>query len=144
MKWLYHICRVIFGAWWVYSGTMPFIDPAWQPMGDTDAAVNFTQALIDSHLMVVVKIAEIVFGLLILANRLMPVTVIAIIPINFVILWWNFVLDEGTIDIVFGTLTILFNAVFVWIWRHYYWPLFDWRGAPDYSLELRRNPGENA
>lgn len=134
MKWLYHASRIIFGGWWVYSGAMPFVDPAWQPMGSTDAAVDFTQALIASGLMVAVKIAEIVLGLLILANRMMPIVVIAIVPINFVILWWNFVLDEGAIDIVFGILTIVFNAVLAWPWRRYFWPLFGWRGKPDYSL----------
>lgn len=134
-KWLYHFSRIIFGGWWVYSGAMPFIDPAWQPMGQTPEAIAFTQALLDSGLMKWIKVAEIVLGLLILGNRLMPLSVIAIIPINFVILYWNFVLDEGTVDVVFGTLTILFNAVLAWAWRSYFWPLFAWQGKADYSLD---------
>lgn len=139
-KWPYHASRVIFGGWWLYSGAMPFIDPAWQPMGATPAAIDFTQALLDSGLMKWIKVAEIVLGLLILANRAMPLAVLAIIPINVVILYWNFVLDEGTIDVVFGTLTLLFNAILVWPWRRYYWPLFVWKGAPDYSLEPSIGP----
>jgi hypothetical protein len=138
MKWLYHISRVIFGGWWVYSGTMPFIDPAWQPLGQEQAAIDFSLAMIDSGLMTWVKVAEIVLGLLILANRLMPLAVIAIAPINFVIVYWNFVLDEGVIEYVFGALTIVFNVVLAWPWRHYLYPLFGWQGTPDYSL----SPGE--
>ena len=139
-KWLYHFSRIVFGGWWLYSGAMPFIDPAWQPLGGTQAAQDFTLALIASGLMTWVKVAEIALGILILANRLMPLCVIAIIPINFVILYWNFVLDEGTIDIVFGTLTILFNAVMAWAWRGYFWPLFAWRGTPDFGTALMPEP----
>jgi hypothetical protein len=141
MKWLYHLSRVIFGAWWVYSGAMPFIDPAWQPLGQEQAAIDFSLAMIDSGLMVCVKVAEIVLGLLILANRAMPLAVIAIAPINFIICYWNFVLDEGTVEYTFGALTILFNAVMAWVWRGYYWPLLVWRGTPDYSTTLQpENP----
>jgi len=134
VKWLYHASRVIFGGWWVYSGAMPFIDPAWQPLGQEQAAIDFSLAMIDSGLMTCVKVAEIVLGLLILANRLMPLSVIAIAPINFVIVYWNFVLDEGVIEYVFGALTIIFNVVLAWPWRHYFVPLLAWKGLPDYSL----------
>lgn len=134
MNWLYHISRVIFGGWWVYSGTMPFIDPAWQPLGQEQAAIDFSLAMIDSGLMACVKVAEIVLGLMILANRLMPLAVIAIAPINFVIVYWNFVLDEGVVEYVFGALTIIFNLVLAWPWRHYFYRLFAWKGVPDYSL----------
>ena len=136
MKWFYHISRVIFGGWWVYSGVMPFIDPAWQPLGQEQAAIDFSMAMIDSGLMVWVKVAEIVLGLLILANRAMPLAVIAIAPINFIICYWNFVLDEGVVEYTFGALTILFNVVLAWPWRGYLRPLFVWRAAPDYSAAL--------
>ena len=136
MKWLYHISRVIFGGWWLYSGAMPFIDPAWQPLGQEQAAIDFSLALIDSGLMVCIKVVEIVFGLLILANRAMPLAVIVITPINFVICYWNFVLDEGVVEYTFGALTILFNAVFAWVWRGHFWPLLAWKGRPDYTTRI--------
>lgn len=137
MKWIYHASRVIFGGWWLYSGAMHFIDPAWQPLGQEKAAIDFTLALIASGLFEWIKVLEIVLGLTMLANRFMPFTVIAIIPINIVILWWNFVLEEGTVELVFGLLTILFNAILVWPWRSYFWPLLDWKGRPDYSMTLK-------
>jgi len=137
VKWLYHISRVIFGGWWLYSGAMPFINPAWQPLGQEQAAIDFSLALIDSGLMVWIKVAEIVLGLLILANRAMPLAVIAITPINVVICYWNFVLDEGVVEYTFGALTILFNLVLAWNWRSYFLPLFVWRGQPDHSEHAR-------
>jgi len=134
MKWLYHLVRVIFGGWWLFSGAMPFIDPSWQPLGQEQAAIDFSLAMINSGLMVWIKVAEIVLGLLILSNRAMPLAVIAIAPINVVIVYWNFVLDEGVVEYTFGALTILFNLVLAWPWRGYFWPLLVWRPAPDYSL----------
>jgi len=133
LKWIYHLSRIIFGGWWVYSGVMPFIDPGWQPLGQEQAAIDFTQALIASGLMSWIKVAEIVLGLLILSNRAMPLAVLAVVPINIVILYWNFVLEIGTVEYTFGALTILFNIILIWPWRRYFWPLFVWQGRPDFS-----------
>jgi len=133
IKWIYHFSRIIFGGWWLYSGAMPFINPAWQPLGQEQPAIDFSLAMIDSGLMTWIKVAEIVLGILILANRMMPFSVLAIVPINVVIVYWNFVLDEGVIEWTFGALTIFFNAVLAWPWRRYYWRLFHWNGRPDFS-----------
>ena len=73
-KYVYHASRVIFGGWWLYSGAMHFIDPAWQPMGHEPAAIAFTQALIDSGLFVGVKVLEVILGVTMLLNRAMPLT----------------------------------------------------------------------
>lgn len=134
-RWVYHASRVIFGGWWLYSGAMHFIDPAWQPLGQEQAAIDFTLALIASGLFEWIKVIEVILGLTMLANRLMPLTIVAMIPINVVILYWNFVLEVGTVEYVFGALTIVFNAILAWPWRQYFWRLFSWKGVPDYSLD---------
>jgi hypothetical protein len=134
-RWVYHVSRVVFGAWFLFSGLAHFLIPGWQPMGVHQPAIDFTQALIDSGLFTWIKVLEVVLGVTMLANRLMPLTVIALIPLNVVICYWNFVLDPGLIDYVFGVLTIVFNAVLAWAWRGYFWPLLAWRGKPDYSLD---------
>jgi len=136
-RYLYHASRVIFGGWWLYSGAMHFIDQAWQPMGQEPGAIAFTQALIDSGLFEWIKLIEILLGITMLANRLMPLTIVALVPINAVIVYWNFVLEVGTVEYVFGALSIFFNAVLAWPWRSYFWPLFTVTGAPDYSSDLR-------
>jgi len=135
MKWVYHACRVIFGAWWLFSGLMHFIWPQLQPLGDEQPAIDFTLALMASGLFDWIKVIEVVLGLTMLANRAMPLTLVALIPLNIVIVYWNFVLDEGAVEWTFGALSIVFNAVLVWPWRRYFWGLFTWRGQPDYSLD---------
>lgn len=133
--WIYHLSRVIFGGWWLFSGCMHFFWPELQPLGNEAPAVEFTMALIASGLFDVIKLLEVLLGLLILANRGMPLTVLALVPINVVIVYWNFVLDEGLVEWTFGLLTIFFNAVLAWPWRHYFWPLFAWKGKADFSAE---------
>ena len=135
MKWIYHFSRIIFGGWWLYSGAMPMIDPAWQPLGQEQAAIDFSVAMIDSGLMFWVKVAEIILGILILANRFMPLAALAVLPINFVIVYWNFVLDEGTIEYTFGALTIIFNVILLWPFRRFYLPLLAFNPRGDFSTK---------
>ena len=135
MKYLYHFSRIVFGGWWLYSGAMHFIDPGWQPLGQEQAAIDFTLALIDSGLFEWIKVIEIVLGITMLADRFMPLTIVAMIPINVVILYWNFVLEVGTVEYAFGALTIVFNAILAWPWRAYFWRLFAWKGRPDFTFD---------
>jgi hypothetical protein len=134
VKWVYHAGRLVFGAWWLFSGLMHFVTPDWQPLGDEPASRAFTEALIASGLFTWVKVIEVILGLTMLLNRAMPLTIIALAPLNVVIVYWNFVLDEGAVEWTFGALSIAFNAILAWPWRHYFGPLVVWKGAPDYGL----------
>lgn len=135
MKWAYHASRIVFGGWWLFSGLMHFLWPHLQPLGDEQPAIDFTLALMASGLFDWIKLVEVVLGVTMLLNRAMPLTILALIPLNVVIVYWNFVLDEGAVEWTFGALSILFNAVLIWPWRRYFWGLFVWRGTPDYSLD---------
>lgn len=136
MKIAYHAARVIFGGWWLFSGLMHFFWPEIQPLGDEKAAIDFTLALMDSGLFDWIKVLEVILGLSLLANRAMPLTIIAMAPINIVILYWNFVLDTGWTEWIFGALTIVFSAIIAWPWRRYFWPIFGWNGTADFSNDL--------
>ncbi len=135
MKWIYHLSRLIFGGWWLFSGLMHFLWPDLQPLGNEQPAIDFTLALMASGLFDWIKVLEIVLGITMLANRAMPLTVIALVPVNAVIVYWNFVLDEGLVEWTFGFLSILFNAILAWPWRRYFWGLFVWNGRADFSLD---------
>ena len=130
MWFLYHASRLIFGGWWLFSGLMHFLWPELQPLGNEKAAIDFTLALMSSGLFDWIKVLEVVLGITILINRAMPLTIIALVPINVVIVYWNFVLDEGVVEWTFGALSIVFNAILAWPWRAYFWPLFVWKGRP--------------
>lgn len=131
--WIYHLSRVIFGSWWLFSGLMHFLWPELQPLGNEQAAIDFTLALMASGLFDIIKVLEVVLGVTILINRAMPLTIIALVPINAVIVYWNFALDEGVIEWTFGAMSIVFNIILAWPWRRYFWPLLAWKGRADFS-----------
>ncbi|HWJ68850.1 MAG TPA: hypothetical protein VNS79_02205 [Sphingobium sp.] len=135
MRTVYHVFRVLLGAWFLFSGLWHFLWPWLQPMGNEPAAIAFTKAMLASGLFDWVKAIEVVTGVTMLLNRAMPLTIVAIVPLNIVIVYWNFVLDRGVVEWSFGAFTIIANAALAWPWRSYFWQLFIWRGAPDYSLE---------
>jgi len=137
MRPAYHVSRLLLGAWFAFSGGWHFFAPWLQPMGTTPEAVAFTHAMLASGLFDWIKAIELATGLLMLANRAIPLVILAIVPLNVVILYWNLVLDRGLVDWVFGLFTILTNAALAWPWRRLFWPLFMWRGQPDYSLDPR-------
>lgn len=136
MKTTYHASRLIFGGWWLFSGLMHFFWPEIQPLGDEPAAINFTLALMDSGLFDWIKVLEVILGITLLINRAMPLTIVAMAPINIVILYWNLVLDTGWTEWIFGALTIIFSAAIAWPWRQYFWQLFGWNGKADFSCNL--------
>ena len=142
MKWVYHASRLVFGGWWLFSGLMHFLWPGLQPMGHEPAAIAFTKALMASGLFTWVKAIEIVLGLAMLANRAMPLAVIALAPLNVVIVYWNCVLDSGAVDWTFAVLSIAINALFARVWRGHFWPLLAWEGRPDYSVQPGRTSSD--
>ena len=136
-RYLYHASRLVFGGWWVFSGLMHFLWPEMQPLGDEPAAIAFTKALMASGLFDWIKAIEVILGVTMVLDRAMPLTVIALVPLNVVIVYWNFVLDTGAVEWTFGALSIVFNAVLAWPWRHYFRPLLVWDGQPDYAGRAR-------
>ena len=58
-----------------------------------------------------IKVIEVILGVTMLLNRAIPLTILALVPLNIVIVYWNFVLDEGAVEWTFGALSILFGLL---------------------------------
>jgi hypothetical protein len=125
----YTIVRVIFGLWFTYAGIEYFI-PGLQPFGTTAIAQQFTHALVDSGLMLIVKIMELIGGVLILVNRAVLPSALAMLPLSIVIAFWNIVLDPvPPVGYAFGVVTPLFNLILIWPYRERLMPLMVWKPA---------------
>lgn len=137
MKPLYHVSRIVYGGWYLFSGIEYFLPYNLQPLGNTPLGQEFTLALIHSGLFAWIKVAEIAIAVAVLADRAMPLAAAASVPLTIVIAYWNFVLEWGVVEVVFGTLTILFNAALLWPYRAYYWPMLTaWKGRRDFAYRL--------
>ena len=98
----------------------------WQA-GHTPLAREFTLAMIHSGLFAWIKVMEVLIALAVLANRAVLPAALACAPLTVVIAYWNFVLDPGVVEYVFGALTVLCNAVLLWPWRRQLFALLRWR-----------------
>ena len=123
---LYTATRVIFGAWFLFSGAEYFSPFDLQPLGNTPLAREFTLALIHSGLFAIIKIMEVVIGALLLMNRAILPAALATAPLTAVIAYWNFVLDPGVVEYIFGALTIIMNAILLWPYRLELFALVRW------------------
>lgn len=129
---LYTATRVIFGAWFLFSGAEYFSPFDLQPLGNTPLAREFTLALIHSGLFAIIKLMEVVIGALLLINRAILPAALATAPLTVVIAYWNFVLDPGIVEYVFGALTIIMNAILLWPYRLELFALIRWQdGIPN-------------
>ncbi|MBN8831794.1 MAG: DoxX family membrane protein [Sphingomonadales bacterium] len=124
----YTAVRLIFGLWFTYAGIEYFLPYDLQPLGTTPLAQEFTLALIHSGLMVIVKLIELVAGVLILANRAVLPAALAALPISVVIAYWNIVLDPAPpAGYFFGIVTPLFNLALLRPYRERLMGLMIWR-----------------
>lgn len=130
------LARILFGAWFLFSGAEYFSPFDLQPLGNTPLAREFTLALIHSGLFAWIKVMEVVVGFLLLINRAVLPSAVAIAPITVVIAYWNFVLDPGVIEYIFGIATVVFNAILLWPYRALLFALLKWRDPPAFSPHL--------
>lgn len=133
MRVTYHIGRIIFGLWFLFSGAEYFFPSlGLQPLGNQPLAQEFSLTLIHSGLFAWIKAAEVLIGLFCLADRAIPLVAAACLPLTVVIGWWNFVLEGGVVPWVFGIATAVINLILLWPYRRLYCPIITWHPARDY------------
>lgn len=132
--------RLVFGAWFLFSGAEYFSPFDLQPLGNTPLAREFTLALIHSGLFAWIKVFEVAVGFLLLINRAILPAALTTAPVTVVIAYWNFVLDPGPIEYAFGAATIAFNAMLLWPYRSELMALLRWRDQPQGSAPHCRPP----
>ena len=126
----YHFVRLFTGLWFLYAGLNFFLYPDNQRLGLVPASHDFTVALISSGLFTWIKGIEVVLAITLLMHRFMPITIIALVPINFVVVYYNWVLEQHTGTYIAGGLTFSFTTYLAWCWREWFWPLLTFRGTP--------------
>ena len=135
MRWFYHGVRLFTAAWFIGAGVNFFLYPDNQRLGLVPASHDFTVALIASGIFTWVKAIEVVLGITLLMNRFMPLTVIALVPINFVVVYYNWALEPHRGTYIAGGLTLFCTAWLAWSWRAYFWPLLTYKGAPHHDFK---------
>ena len=136
------VCRTIFGAWNLFFGLVFFFDiygvvfliP--QPMGHGEMTPYLNQTLIDTHLFHVVKVIEIVVGVLLLVNRAVPLALVLYFPITVVIFIVNMFLEEFAFGPVIAVVYLVVHLFLLWAYRGYYLPMLAWRASISPGISL--------
>ncbi len=112
MKWILRIARFLLGLIFVIfglNGLFTFIPvPEFHP---------FMQQLVDSNLIVVVKVLEILGGLLLLTNRYTLLAIVILGPIVVNILLYHLLLDPRNMATGFVNL-VLYVIIVIGYWNH--------------------------
>ena len=103
--------QFFFGGWFFYNGLNYFFGFFPQPPGSSPIAQELIGALIHSGLFGVVKGIEGVVGLAFLANRFVPLAVVASLPVSVCIAHLNIIGDGDTFGIIAGVVVLGFNCI---------------------------------
>lgn len=122
----YHLARIALGAGYLAGGLFPYIHIAVLPISRPIVG-ELLWALIHSDILYVSKSIEIVFGLLLLANRWVPLAIAATAPVLFFIAWVDLYLDPFPFGVVGVTILIVSQTILAWHCRDHFLPVFSKR-----------------
>ena len=138
-----HFFRLYLGAWMIMSGTsywltqagLPPIFP--QPVGNTPASSQMLVTMIEVGLFDIVKTLEILCGVLLMLNRMVPLGILLALPISGVV-WYNAIILNHRVDRLFnptymGVMCFYMSIVLALAYIRFFAPLFTWKaraGSP--------------
>ena len=132
-----HVLRVLFGAWNLFFGLVFFFEFIPQPMGHGPMTPYLNQTLIDTHLFHVVKVIEIIVGVLLIINRAVPFSLCVYFPITVVIFIVNLFLEEFALGPMIAFIYLFVHLYLFWAYRSYYLPMLAWQAIPNQPASPR-------
>jgi uncharacterized membrane protein YhaH (DUF805 family)/uncharacterized membrane protein YphA (DoxX/SURF4 family) len=120
MKQLALVARVIFGAWMLVNGINYFFLSLWSmPPGQTPLSTELMTALVDSRLLDVCMLIELVAGALILLGFFVPVALCTMMAVSTCALFWA-TLDHQPLTLGLAFLAFALNGLLMLAYLDYY------------------------
>lgn len=121
MKRLILVGRLVFGAWMVVNGVNHFFVSLYpQPVGHEPLAIQLMAALVHSRLFDVAMVIQLVTGVLILVDVLVPLALCVVMPISVCALYWSLILDHQVLGAVLALVAFALNGLLMLTYLHYY------------------------
>jgi len=120
MKTLILVGRLVFGAWMLINGAGHFFSLWAAPAGHEPLALQLMAALVDSGLINVAMVIQMVAGALILLGVLVPVALCVVMPISTCALYWSVVLDHQPVGAVLALVAFALNGLLMLAYLDYY------------------------
>ena len=120
LKQIVPVARVLFGAWMLLNGISHFFFPLWQtPAGQTPLSMELMTALVNSSLLDVCMLIELVAGALILLGYFVPAALCVVMAVSTSALFWA-VLDQQPLSLGLGVLAFALNGFLMLAYLRYY------------------------
>ncbi len=124
-----YAAQFFFGGWFLYNGLNFFVEFFPQPAGSSALAYQLISALIDSGLFALIKILEAVVGVMMLANRLVPLAAILAFPISVSIAHLNIINVGDALAIGSGVAAIGLNGIIALGYLDKLLPMLSWNSG---------------
>ena len=125
MKQLAPAARVIFGAWLLANGANHFFFSLWPtPTGQEPLSMELMSALVNSHLLDVCMLIELVAGALILLGYFVPAALCVTMAVSTCALFWA-ILDHQPLTLALGVVAFSLNGLLMLAYLHYYKGVFQ-------------------
>lgn len=125
MKWLALILRILVGLPMVVFGLNHFFN--FIPMdtkGLPENAIKLADLLTITKWMTVVKVLEVVGGLILLGGRYVPLGLVILVPVTVNIAIWDALVMKYAMPPI-GTIILIFEIILLWLYRSHFRSLFD-------------------
>jgi len=120
LKQLALVARVIFGAWMLANGANHFFFSFWPtPSGQEPLSAELMSALVDSRLLDVCMLIELVAGALILLGYFVPAALCVVMAVSTSALYWA-VLDHQPLSLALGVIAFALNGLLMLAYLPYY------------------------
>ena len=130
--------RVVFGAFMALSGANRLFGPVFPvPVGHTPLSTELMTALVDSRLIYVVAGLQLATGVLVLANRFVPLALCVAMPLSVCAAFWAVVLDRTVGGAAVALVALALNAWLMLAYIEAYKPLLKRR-----ALAAFEQPGD--
>ena len=112
--------RVIFGAWLLANGANHFFFSLWAtPTGQEPLSMELMSALVNSHLLDVCMLIELVAGALILLGYFVPAALCTAMAVSTCALFWA-ILDHQPLTLTLGVVAFALNGLLMLAYLPYY------------------------
>lgn len=113
--------RIVFGAWMVLNSANYLFLSLWaMPTGTEPLAVQLMSALVNSRLLDVAMVIQLVTGALILAGVIAPAALALLMPITTCALYWAVVLDHQALHGLLALIAFALNGLLMLAYLPYY------------------------
>ena len=129
MKWAVLVVRVLVGLGFTIFGALYFLHLIPEQAPPTEEAKTFAGVLAATGYFVVVKLLELVGGLLVLSGRMAPLGLILLVPVTVNIALWDLLLVKLAAPPA-GLILLALEIFLIWGYRQHFAPLLTTNAKP--------------